>query len=152
MIFGGKKEQSSKPKGGDVSVIERFYHNSKSMELLVNIANALRQSNFIVKCDDNLFTAHYLGDCLAFLNTGLDEVCHVGRFSTSKTEFFKHALPVRGTPKIEITPEQTINYAIMAMKQCPTKEFVNVIPLLEEYKVGFLSSQVQNALRNIANI
>ena len=152
MIFGGKNNQPAKASGGDVSVIERFYHNSKSTELLVNIANSLRKSHYIVKCDNNLFPTEYIGDCLAFLNTGLDEVVHIGKFSTSKKQFFHNVLPVGGSLKVEMTPKQTVNYAIMAMEQSPTNEYENILPLMQEYRTIFFSSQIQNALDNIAKI
>lgn len=153
MIFEKKEPkfepETSKVSGNPVSTIRNFY-TYENMDLLLNVGNMLRDSNFIVKCDEVYYLSSYLGECLIFLNTGIGEISTNTKFSITKKQYFSKKLPVMSGFKVELTPQQTIVYAVEAVSKCPTPEFVKIAPYFYEFAKEFMSDDIQSALSVIA--
>ena len=135
-----------------VKTIRSFYVQNSCLELLVNVANLLRESKYLLILEDKgiAFSCEYLADCLAYLNTGLDEISN-GRISISKKKFFKELVPINGNPKIELTPREVVRFAIKAMERSPTGELNAIIPFMKDFQTIFESKKIQSALKMIVS-
>jgi len=137
--------------GNPLATLKKFY-SQNYMDLIRTVGNMLKESKFIIKCDDIYLQSSYIGDCLLFLNNGFGETSSNTKFSLTKTKFFKKILPVRSGFKIELNAQQIVVYAVEAVDKCPTQEFAEIAPSFYEFAKHFMSDEIQSAIVALAEV
>jgi uncharacterized membrane protein len=154
MFFSSKQEvqpdeQPVAQKIDPYAKLRAFYFREiDGHKLILTLANQLKTSNAIMSFDDGtIWKVSYLGEVLEFLNNTIQQIGSKLQPNAAMAKWLDGELPVNLNPKIEISPEKIVDYAVQALRKYPTNEYSLFVEQMENFKIRFDDCEIVENLR-----